>query len=271
MIVAVIFVSVLLVAALYVFLVMPRAMAKPDTLPVLCDYAHRGLYDNKSGLPENSLGAFAHAVNKGVGIELDVRLTKDGRVVVFHDESLFRMCGKQARVCDLTYEQLKGMRLMDTDYGIPLFSEVLELVDGRVPLLIEIKNDTLDDSICWKIAPILDRYGGEFCVLSFSPLMLRWFARHREDVIRGQLVTRIEDGSTWRERVLNFLLTHMLLNWMSRPDVIVCDGRHQSGLDKWLCRVIFHTPFLYWTVKRRELLTINHRKGARSIFEGFEP
>lgn len=271
MVFTVILVSVLLVVALYVFLVMPRAMAKPDVLPVLCDYAHRGLHDNGSGLPENSMGAFAHAINRGIGIELDVRLTKDGRVVVFHDETLERMCGNRARVRDLTYEQLKAMRLSDTEYGIPLFSEVLALVNGRVPLLIEIKEDGFDDSVCWKLAPILDRYGGEFCVQSFSPLMLRWFARHREDVIRGQLVTRIEGGDTWQKRVLHFLLTHMLLNWMSRPDIIACDGRHQSGMDKWLCRVVFRTPFLYWTVRKRELLAINHRKGAGSIFEGFEP
>lgn len=267
MIVAVI---IILVLASYVFLVMPRAMAKPDTLPVHCDYAHRGLHDNKGGLPENSMGAFAHAINRGIGIELDVRLTKDGRVVVFHDEDLYRMCGKKARVRDLTYDQLKQLRLLGTDYGIPLFSEVLALVNGRVPLLIEIKEDGTDDSVCWKIAPLLDRYGGEFCVESFNPLMLRWFSRHREDVIRGQLVTRLEGGDTWRDRVIHFLLTHMLLNWMSRPDIIVCDGRNQSGIDKWLCRVIFRTPFLYWTVRKRELVERNRRGGARSIFEGFE-
>lgn len=268
---AVILVSVLLIVALYVFLVMPRAMAKPDVMPVLCDYAHRGIHDNGGGLPENSMGAFARAMELGVGIELDVQLTKDGRVVVFHDETLERMCGKRVRVCDLSYEQLKNERLLGTSYGIPLFSDVLGLVGGRVPLLIELKGEELDDSVCWKLAPLLDRYGGEFCVQSFNPVLLRWFARHREDVIRGQLVTLVSAEREKGNRVIHFMLTHMLLNWMSRPDIIVCDGRYRKGLDRWLCRYVFRTPFIYWTVQKRELLAYNHRKGVRSIFEGFEP
>jgi glycerophosphoryl diester phosphodiesterase len=271
MVVTVILLSVLLVAALYVFLVMPRAMAKPDVMPVLCDYAHRGLHKNGGGVPENSMGAFKRAVDLGVGIELDVQLTKDGRVVVFHDETLERMCGKRVRVCDVSYEQLKKERLLGSSYGIPLFSEVLELVDGRVPLLIELKGESLDDSLCWKLAPLLDRYGGEFCVQSFNPVLLRWFSKHREDVIRGQLVTRVSDERGKGNRVINFMLTHMLLNWMSRPDIIMCDGRYRDGLEKWVCKNVFRTPFIYWTVQKRELLAYNHRKGIRSIFEGFEP
>lgn len=271
MVVAVIFVTLLLVAASYVFLVMPRSMAKPDTMPIFCDFAHRGMHDHRCGLPENSMGAFKRAAELGVGIELDVRLTRDGRVVVFHDETLGRMCGKDVPISKLTYEQLKNERLLGTGYGIPLFSDVLSMVGGRVPLLIEIKSEGFDDSICWKIAPLLDRYGGDYCVQSFNPMMLRWFSKHREDVIRGQLVTRFENGQSRHGKAVDFLLTHMLLNWLSRPDIIVCDGRHQRGLDKWLCRCVFHTPFLYYTVLRRELLERNRRSGARSVFEGFEP
>lgn len=260
----------LLLAALYVWLIMPRAMAKPDMAPLICDYAHRGLFDNKA-IPENSMGAFARALDKGVGIELDLHLTKDGRVVVFHDDTLERMCGKKARLSSLTWDELKKERLMDTDYGIPLFEEVLALVGGRVPLLVELKGDSGDDALCWRVAPMLDAYGGEFCVESFNPLLLRWFVKHRPDVVRGQLVTNLFAEGRGGSKLLNFALTHMLLNFLSRPDFIACDGRYQKDLSFWICKRFFRAPFFMWTVRKKELLEYNHRRGNRSIFEGFEP
>ncbi len=260
----------LLLGALYIGLIMPRATAKPDMAPLFCNYAHRGLFDNKT-LPENSMGAFRHAVDMGVGIELDLRLTKDGRVVVFHDATLERMCGKKAHLSALTWEELKKLRLMGTDHGIPLFEDVLALVGGRVPLLIELKGESGDDALCWKVAPLLDAYGGEFCIESFNPLLLRWFAKHRPDMVRGQLVTNLLKEGREGSKLLNFALTYMLLNFLSRPDFIACDGRYRKGLALWICRRVFRTPFFMWTVRKKELMEYNRRQGFRSIFEGFEP
>ncbi|MBQ7380749.1 MAG: glycerophosphodiester phosphodiesterase [Clostridia bacterium] len=260
----------LLLAALYVFLIMPRPMAKPDMAPLICDYAHRGLFDNKE-IPENSMAAFAHAVDKGVGIELDLHLTKDGQVVVFHDATLERMCKKKALISELTWEELRKERLLDTKYGIPLFEDVLALVNGRVPLLVELKGEDGSDALCWKVAPMLDAYGGEYCIESFNPLLLRWFVKHRPDVVRGQLVTNLIAEGRKGSKAVNFALTHMLCNFLSRPDFIACDGRYQKGLALWVCAKIFRAPFFMWTVRKKELLEHNHRLGRRSIFEGFEP
>lgn len=259
----------LLIGATYLFLVMPRPSAGPDLAPILCDYAHRGLFDNAE-LPENSMGAFARAVDKGVGIELDLHLTRDGRVVVFHDATLERMCGKKVAISALTWDQLKKERLLGTDYGIPLFEDVLRLVRGRVPLLIELKGESGDDELCWKVAPMLDAYGGEFCIESFNPLLLRWFVKHRPDMARGQLVTNLVKEGREGSRIVNFALTHMLLNALSRPDFIACDGKYQKGLGFWVCRKLFRTPFLLWTVRKKELLEHNRRRGDHSIFEGFD-
>ncbi|MBE6662803.1 MAG: glycerophosphodiester phosphodiesterase [Ruminococcaceae bacterium] len=260
----------LLLVALYVAMIMPRPTARPDMAPLLCNYAHRGLFDNKR-LPENSMGAFARAVDKGIGIELDLRLTKDGEVVVFHDATLARMCGKDLPLSSLTYEELQKERLMGTEYGIPRFAEVLKLVDGKVPLLVELKGENAEDALCWRVAPLLDAYGGEYSVESFNPLLLRWFSKHRPDVARGQLVTNLLREKQEGSKILNFALTHMLLNFLSRPDFIACDGRYQRDLAFWICKKIFRVPFFMWTVRKQELLDYNRRTGRFSIFEGFLP
>ena len=128
-----------ILGVLYLLAIMPRMLHKPDTEPfkkVL--YAHRGLFDNATNAPENSLAAFQKAVDAGYGIELDIQLTKDKIPVVFHDFTLDRVCGVKGKVCDFTYEELLKFPLSGSDQRIPKFSEVLSLVDGRVPLIVEI-------------------------------------------------------------------------------------------------------------------------------------
>ena len=260
----------LFLAALYVALVMPRPAARPDMAPLMCDYAHRGLFDNKT-TPENSMGAFRRAMEKGVGIELDLRVTKDGYVIVFHDETLERMCGKKAAVSELSWSEIKNERLLGTGYGIPLFRDVLKLVDGSVPLLIELKGENGEDSLCWKTAPLLDAYTGEYGIQSFNPLLLKWFKDHRPDMPRGQLVTNFLKTERKGSRVGHFVLSHLLLNFLSRPDFISCDGRYQKEPALWICQKIFRVPFFMWTVRKKDLLEYNHRQGRHSIFEGFDP
>ena len=260
----------LFIGASYLWLILPRPAAGPDLAPLLCDYAHRGLFDNKE-IPENSMAAFRRAVDQGIGIELDLHLTQDGRVVVFHDATLERMCGKKVPISALTWAQLKKERLLGTEHGIPLFEDVLKLVNGKVPLLIELKGEDGNDELCWKLAPILDAYGGEFCLESFNPLLLHWFAKHRPDMARGQLVTDLVKEGREGSKLLNFALSKMLLNFLSRPDFIACDGKYRKGLAFFVCRKLFHTPFFFWTVRKKELLAYNRRNGDHSIFEGFEP
>lgn len=101
--------------------------------------AHRGYYNNKKGIPENSVLAFKKAIDNNYLIELDVRLTKDQKLVVFHDDNLKRVCGVNKRVKDLTYKELLKYNLFDTTLKVPLFSDVIKLVNGRVPILIETK------------------------------------------------------------------------------------------------------------------------------------
>ena len=143
----VLIVVVLLLFLLYMILIMPR-LHKPDCSALLHQYyAHRGLHDLEAGVPENSMKAFRLAIEKGFGMEMDVQLSKDGIPVVFHDATLTRMCGVEKRVNELTLAELKQLSLAWTQERIPTFQEFLTLVNGQVPLIIEIKMDKRDDRI----------------------------------------------------------------------------------------------------------------------------
>jgi len=147
--------------------------------------AHRGLHNDK--FPENSLGAFQHAKDKGFGIELDVRLTKDNQVVVFHDDNLSRMCGKHKDVRNLTLDELKEYKLKKTKYCIPTLEEVLELVQDEVPIIVELKPLRGAKKYAEIVYNVLKKYKGRYAVKSFNPFLILWFKKHAPKVIRGML------------------------------------------------------------------------------------
>ena len=173
---------------LYLLAIMPRLgnrKARLDFFGVY--YAHRGLHDNESDAPENSLAAFKKAVDAGYGIEMDIQLTKDKVPVVFHDFTLKRICGKEGKVCDYTFQELRELRLCGSEEKIPEFSQVLNLVGGKVPLIIELKVEWMDISVCPLVDDMLKNYKGLYCIESFNPLVLFWYRRHQKNVVRGQL------------------------------------------------------------------------------------
>ena len=130
--------------AFYLFLMAPKKTKDMEKYKGLY-YAHRGLHNSERA--ENSMSAFRAAVEAGYGIELDVRLSKDGKLVVFHDDTLDRVCGREGKVIDFTAEELATFSLSGTSDGIPLFTDVLSLVDGKIPLLVEIKENPSDSSV----------------------------------------------------------------------------------------------------------------------------
>ena len=185
------------------------------------NYAHRGLHTRDRNIPENSLPAFRRAAKEGYGIELDVRLSKDGEVVVFHDDTLDRVCGVHARVDDLTWEELQKLRLCGTEEGIPLFSEVLKNIRGCEALIVELKNGPRNRELCEKTLALLESYHGNVCIESFNPLIVAWFRFHAPDLIRGQLATSLKNYAEEDIRGLKaFVLHNTLLNFLARPQFI---------------------------------------------------
>ena len=269
-VVAIIFLVLVILAVIYVSMIMPRATDQPDMSKILVDYAHRGLFDNKT-VPENSLEAFRRAAERGFGIELDVQLTADGHVVVFHDYTLKRVCGADVKLSELTLSELRQYKLLGTEYTVPTLTEVLALVDGRVPLLMELKGESTNDDVCLPTARLLDDYNGAFCVESFNPVLLRWFKIHRPEVARGQLVTNLMGGKRKGNRLVNFMLTGMLFNFLSRPDFIACDVNHTGGPSYYICAKLFRAKRFYWTVRNREDFEAIRESEAWSIFERLIP
>ncbi len=184
-------------------------------------YAHRGLYEEDQSIPENSLAAFKRAVEWGYGIELDVQLSSDGFAVVFHDDDLLRACADPRKVNDVSWDELKTMRLFGTRKGIPLFREVLRLINGKVPIIVELKSGPRNTELCRSVHAIFRDYEGDACVESFDPRILSWFRRNDPKRIRGQLAQQPlfyrEDGMN---AVSSLLLGGTLLNVMARPHFI---------------------------------------------------
>ena len=170
-------------------------------------YAHRGLYDNQRGIPENSLSAFRAAAEKGYGVELDVQLSSDGAVVVFHDDTLDRICGVRGDVIDYRLEQLQQMKLLDTEESMPLFTDVLAVLsEGAGPLIVELKSGKRNDELCEKTRNLLRDYPGIYCVESFDPGIVSWFRKNAPEIIRGQLAQPAGDYAAG----MNPLLARML-------------------------------------------------------------
>ena len=182
-------------------------------------FAHRGLHSGDHKIPENTMPAFKAAIENGYGIELDVQLTKDEKVIVFHDHDLKRACGIPKRICDLTYAQLNTIPLFGSTETAPLFTDVLKTIDSRVPLIVELKDGPKYKLLCAKTAALLDHYAGNYCVQSFDPRIVGWFRKHRPHVFRGQLVTYRADYKGISP-LMAALLSCGLLNFMSRPHFI---------------------------------------------------
>ena len=230
---------ILLLLVLYLFLVAPRMVGRADRSAMLEHrfYAHRGLFDNESEAPENSLAAFKKAVDAGYGMELDVQLTKDDRLVVFHDATLKRMCGAEGNVWDFTLEELQQFRLKNSAEKIPTFEEVLKLVNGRAPLIVEYKLDRPLTKVCALGNELLENYAGAYCIESFHPFALMWYRKHRPEVLRGQLSGNLaKQAKSPKLKKIYTLVTYLLTNVLTRPDFIAYDHKYERNISRRVCR-----------------------------------
>ena len=235
------------------------------------DYAHRGLYDNEHGIPENSMAAFRRAVDKGYGIELDVHLTADNQLVVFHDDTLTRMCGMNKKISSFLYSDLMQLRLLGTEEGIPLFKDVLELIDGKVPLIIELKVDGSNQNLlCPLVWQLLSRYKGDYCIESVHPFVLQWFKRHEPQVVRGQLSCNFFKENPHCDIVL-FLMSNLMTNFFTHPDFIAYKYLDLDNPAVIYNRKLFHIMTVVWTIPGKPTYDRFKNKVDVMIFEGFEP
>ena len=264
----------IIIAVIYIFLTLPRVFEPANMDYLLIDYAHRGLHDENA--PENSLAAFSNAIENDYGIELDVQLSSDGEIFVFHDETLKRMCGVDKKLSELTAEEIKSYRLLDSDEAIPTLDEVFQLVDARVPLLIEIKYYSKTNELWSKLTDALDKYYGIFAIQSFDPRALRYFKKHRPRFARGQLVAKPlprseRKGTPMANPIINFVLCHLLTNCIARPDFISIENKHAKELGFVLATEVFKAKGFIWTVRTNKQFAFFKRQGYINIFENIRP
>lgn len=233
--------------------------------------AHRGLHDENR--PENSISAFRAAIEGGFAIETDVRLSKDGKIIVFHDDALERMTGVKLKVIDCSFEDLSVLRLSRSQERIPLFLDFLSEIGGRVPLLIELKNvpNVNTKDFISLFAQGLKDYKGEYAVQSFSPFYIKEYKKIRPDVPAGILATASSckadfNGSPfWKIKAC--AVKNMTFNKSVKPDFISYrfNDYPNKATDK------FNGAKLAWTVRSPEEETLARKYADNIIFENYLP
>lgn len=234
-------------------------------------YAHRGLHG--AGVPENSMAAFRKALEHGYGIELDVHLMRDGTLAVIHDASLLRTAGVDVKIEDLTAAELEQYDLEGTQEKIPLFSQVLELFDGKAPMIIELKAEKGNHgALCAAVCKLLEDYKGVYCIESFDPRCVLWLKKNRPEVIRGQLSRNFfREKKAKMPLILKCLLSWNLTTILTYPDFLSYGYSERKLLSVWLCKNLWKVQGVAWTIQSLEDHKQAEREGWITIFENFEP
>lgn len=226
--------------------------------------AHRGLHDEES--PENSLSAFKKAIDAGYPIELDVRMIEDGTIVVFHDEKISRMTSGDKYIHNFTKDDLENYTLLHTNEKIPTFEEVLNLVDGKVPLLVEIKNEGKVGEIERNVYKLLENYKGKYAVQSFNPYTIEWFKINAPHVTRGILSSFFKGDKLASFK--KFALKRMVLNKLCEPQFI---SYNYKNLPNKYVKKYNNLPLIAWAIDSQQEYEKVIKYCDNIIFEGFTP
>lgn len=230
--------------------------------------AHRGLYTSDQSVPENSLEAFRLAKEAGYGSELDVQCTKDGQLVVFHDDSLDRVCGTEGILEEKDWAEISSLKLFNSAEGIPHLSEVLDLTAGSVPLMIEIKTTRRIRLSVSAVKEALKNYSGPVSIVSFDPLVLREVKRQLPEVLRGQLMEYSLNKKSL-PLVKRIILHYALMNGINRPDFL--SVRYDQVNLTWEINRLFGGYSAVWPIGSEAVEEALKNRFENIIFEHYRP
>ena len=266
-----ILIFIIILIVLYLLALYPN-MSRKDRMRVFHDgyIAHRGLFNNED-IPENSLKAFEKAVEKGYGVELDVQMTTDGKLVIFHDGSLLRMTGINKELVDCSYDELQGYPLLDTEERIPLFSDVLKVLKDTT-LVVEIKPEGDHIATAKAVVEMMRDYPGYYCMESFHPSVVKYLKDHEPEILRGQLAYNyFKDDEIKLSFFDKVVASNLLLNFYNKPDFIAYDHRHVHNISFRILSKIYKAECVAWTVQSQNDLEKAKEYFQTFIFDSFEP
>ena len=269
MMILIVFVALII---LYLLMILPNLSRKDKMKSFENVYiAHRGFFNNVD-IPENSLSAFKKAVENNYGIELDVQMTKDGKLVVFHDESLKRICGIDKKLTDCNLVELLNYNLLNTNKKIPLLKDVLDVLNKDTPLIIEIKSEGECIKTCEKTIELLKTYDRNYTIESFNPLVVGYLRKYHKEIIRGQLAYNMLKDKEEKSNVLRkFNCTYLLENFLTRPDYIAYDINNMNNLSFKIISKLYKGECVAWTIKNEEQLKESRKYYQQFIFDSFTP
>ncbi|UES45149.1 glycerophosphodiester phosphodiesterase family protein [Roseibium aggregatum] len=238
--------------------------------------AHRGYHDADNGVIENTPTAIQHAIDKNFAIEVDVQETADGEALVFHDYTLERLAEGTGRVIDLAASELTSIHMKTGTDKLWLLNDLFDLVDGRVPLVVEIKSLMRRDAQMDFVRHVTDQvagYKGPACIKSFDPDMLSIAKARNASVLRGIVADGAEPGPDYARysRVDRFILRHILHAPRTRPHFISYGVKDLPKAGPSLLRSVFKVPLMSWTVRTTEQREKADRYADQIVFEGFDP
>ncbi len=238
--------------------------------------AHRGLHDAAAGVIENTLGAASRAVEKRYNIEVDLLLSADEEIVVFHDDTLDRLTTATGRVDRRTMAELREIPIKGTSDRIPTLDDLLRTVDGRVGLCLELKSEfprRPDDRLVARVAEKLAAYRGPVVTKSFDPEVVAAANRIMPEIAHGIVAdsaTNLEYYARFT-RIERFALRHLLHAPRTRPKFVSYCVRDLPAPGPWLARKVFGLPVISWTVKSEEARRRVLAHADQIVFEGFDP
>lgn len=236
-----------------------------DSFLVKQQIAHRGLHDAES--PENTISAFGKAIDNGYAMEIDLQMSSDGVVVVFHDDNLKRVTGVDSPLCEKDLAFLKTLKICDSDEKIPTFEEFLAFIDGRQPVLIEIKDHKNVGVLEQKVADMLEDYKGEFALQSFNPFIVKWFADHTPQYLRGQLSCDFaNEDLAWYKK---YLLKNLFFIRYNKSQFVSYDI--DSIKRAQILRLKKKMPIIAWTARSQDDVDSKKPYFDNIIFEDFIP
>lgn len=265
----------ILIGLVVLYFLMIRPNLKRDRIERMKSFekvmiTHRGFFDNDK-IPENSLKAFEKTVLNGYGTELDVQLTLDNKLVVFHDVSLKRMCGIDKKLTDCTYKELSEYKLLNTEERIPLFKDVLDVLKEDTPLIVEIKPEgraleTLDYTV-----ELLKEYKRNYTIESFNPYVVYRLKKKYPEIIRGILTYNYLKNKEKDRIFLHFICTYLLFNFLIKPDYVAEDINNIKNLSFKIISKIYNGECVAWTLKSQADYQRVNGYYKQFIFDSYVP